>query len=138
MGNESSLPRAVPEIREAIALFEAWERSVNDLNAARRFTEAVQLLDDYLECEPQSPHRNFIRNLRLSNTRMLLRQLAQVDKKDFSLWLEYAVSVLAVVDKEADSVIAANPGLQKDLDAFLNVWGDVIAQALKRVQNGEG
>ena len=130
--------RNVPEIREAVALFESWERSINDLHAAKGFTEAVQVLEDYLECEPDTPHRAFIQNLKLSNTRRLLQQLARVDRKDFSLWLEYALAALSAVDKEAQSVMAANPDLRKDLDSFKHVWGDVLAEALKRVQNGEG
>jgi hypothetical protein len=134
----SENPRAVPEIREAVALFEAWERSINDLQAAKGFSEAVRILDDYLECEPASPHRAFIQNLRLSNTRRLLQQLTRLDRTDFSLWLEYALAVLAAVDNEAESVIAANPELKKDLDSFKHVWGDALAQALKRVQNSEG
>jgi hypothetical protein len=138
MAGASASPRAVPEIREALALFEAWERSINDVHAAARFTEAVQILDDYLECEPDSPHKGFIQNLRLSNTRRLLQQLTRVDKRDFALWLEYALAVLAAVDNEAQSVIAADPELKKDLDSFKHVWGDALAQALKRVQNGEG
>ena len=138
MDRSSANPRAVPEIREAIALFEAWERSINDLHAAKGFTEAVQMLDDYLECEPDSPHKAFIQNLRVSNTRRLLQQLTRVDKRDFSLWLEYALAVLAAVENEAQSVLAANPDLKKDLDSFKQVWGDALAQALKRVQNGEG
>jgi hypothetical protein len=138
MGNPSASPRTVPEIRAAIELFEAWERSINDLHAAKGFTEAVQVLDDYLESEPDSPHRAFIQNLRLSNTRRLLQHLTRLDRNDFSLWLEYALAALAAVDKEAQSVIEAHPELKKDLDAFKSVWGDALAQALKRVQNGEG
>jgi hypothetical protein len=138
VGSTSASPRAVPEIRAAVALFEAWERSINDLHAAKGFTEAVQILDDYLECEPDSPHKAFIQNLRLSNTRRLLQQLTRVDRKDLSLWLEYALAVLAVVDNEAQSVMAANPELKQDLDSFKHVWGDALAEALKRMQNGEG
>lgn len=131
-------PRSVPEIREAIALFEAWERSINDISAAKRFAEAFQLLDDFLESEPESAHKKFIENLRISNTRRLLQQLAKVDRKDFGLWLEYALAVVAVVDDEAESVMAANPQLKVDLDAFLKVWGDAVTQALQRIQRGEG
>jgi len=131
-------PRSVPEIREAIALFEAWERETSDLHAAKGFTEAVQILDDYLECEPDSAYRPFIENLRLSNTRRLLQQLARVDKKDFSLWLEYALAAFAAVEKEAASVIAANPELRGELDSFMRVWGEPLAEALKHVQSGKG
>ncbi len=118
--------RNVPEIRQAIALFESWEKSINDAAAARRFTEAVQLLDDYLEGEPATPYREFIRNLKTSNTRRLLQHLARVDKKDFAIWVEYALLVLSLVDKEAASVMAAQPELKKDFDAFLGVWRDAL------------
>lgn len=118
--------REVPEIRQAIALFESWEKSINDYAAARRFTEAVQLLDDYLEAEPETPYREFIRNLKTSNTRRLLQQLARVDKKDFAIWVEYALLVLSMVDKEAASVMATQPELKKDFDAFLGVWRDAL------------
>ena len=130
--------RGVPEIAEAAALFESWERSLNDPQAASRFTQAVELLDDYLECEPDSPHRAYVQNLRVSNTRRLLQQLARVDKKDFGLWLEYALAVRSLVDEEAESVMRANPELREDLDKFLSIWGDVLAEALNRVQSGEG
>ena len=133
-----SVPRSVPEIREAIALFESWEASINDPDAAKRFAEAMQLLDDYLEYEPDSPHRQFIQNLRISNTRRLLQQLARVDRQDFGLWLEYALAAMAVVDREAKSVIAAQPQLRADLDSFLARWGDSVNQALHRMQHGEG
>ena len=83
--------REVPEIKEAIALFESWEKSINDYHSARRFTEAVQLLDDYLEAEPETPYRDFILILKTSNTRRLLQHLARVDKKDFAVWVEYAL-----------------------------------------------
>lgn len=129
--------RGVPEIREAIALFESWEKSISDAAAARRFTEAVQLLDDYLEAEPETPYREFIRNLKTSNTRSLLQHLARVDRKDFSLWLEYAMLVSSLVDSEAGSVMAKHPDLKKDLDAFLGVWGDTLKEALRRVQSTE-
>jgi hypothetical protein len=132
MAAQAAGPRSIPEIREAITLFESWERSVNDQAAAKRFTEAVQLLDDYLEAEPDTPYKAFIQNLRVSNTRRLLQQLARVDKKDFSTWLEYALAVLSVVDKEVEAVMATQPELKKDYDAFLDVWKDVLLKALQR------
>jgi hypothetical protein len=113
-------PRNVPEIREAIELFESWEREFNDPAAAAHFTEAVELLADYLEGEPDSPHRGFIQNLRI------------VDKRDFGLWLEYAIAVASAVDQEAASIMAAQPELKKDYDAFLGVWKDALFTAVKR------
>jgi hypothetical protein len=112
-------PRGVPEIREASALFEAWERNVRDPSAPQRFAEALQMLDDYLECEPDSPHRPFIKNLRLSNARRLVRLLGQVDKNDLAAWVEYADVLLRLLDGEAQSAIAGDASLKGALDAFL-------------------
>ena len=138
MAADAGSARAVPEIREAIALFEAWEASIDDLGAAKGFTEAVQILDDFLECDPDSPHRTFVQNLKIANTRRLLQQLSKVDKKDFSLWLEYAVSVTAVVSNEAESVMNAHPELKADFASFLKLWGSAVTDALQRIQKGEG
>ena len=112
-------PRSVPELREASALFEAWERNVRDPGAAQRFGEAVQLLDDYLECEPDSPHRPFIGNLRLANARRLLRLLGEVDKSDLAAWVEYADVLVRLLDRDAQAAIAGDASLKGALDAFL-------------------
>jgi hypothetical protein len=98
----------------------------------------VQILDDFLDGEPETPHRKFIENLKISHTRRLLQQLAKVDKKDFSLWLEYAVSAVAAVSNEANSLMAADPGLKADYESFLKVWGSAVTEALQRIQRGEG
>lgn len=123
-------PREVPEIREAIGLLEGWEKSAGDPAAARSFTEALELLDDYLECEPDTPHRAFIRNLKLSHTRSLLRQLARVGREDFGVWLEYALAVAVLIEREAKSVMAQHPELGQEVDAFLKVWGEDVRRAL--------
>ena len=114
-------PRCVPEIAEAAALFEAWERSVNDVDAAKRFTEAVELLDDYLSGEPDSPHRPFVQNLKRANTRRLLERLSAVDRRDFGLWVEYAATALGAVKPEVEAILAAKPDLRTRLEAFLKL-----------------
>lgn len=112
-------PRSVPEIREASALFEAWEEDLRDPSAAQRFAHAVQMLDDYLECEPDSPHRPFIENLKLSNARRLLRLLNKVERSDLATWVEYADVLVRLLDKEMQAAIAADASLKGEFDAFL-------------------
>jgi hypothetical protein len=128
----SSGPRSVPEIREAIALFESWEAGITDPAAAGRFAEAVQLLDDYLDVEPDSPHRRFVQNLKVSNTRRLLQLLKQVDKSDVSSWMEYVHAVALVLGEEAAALMTQHPELKKDFDAFIAVWGSQYVEALKK------
>lgn len=125
-------PRSVPEIREAIRLFEAWEANVVDPTAAGRFAEAVQILDDYLEAEPDNPHEAFVRNLKVSNTRRLLQLLKRVDKNDVSSWMEYIHAVLLTLKDEAAAITAQNPDLKEDFDAFVSVWGKEYVEALEQ------
>jgi hypothetical protein len=125
-------PRSILEIREAISLFEAWEANVADPAAAGRFAEAVQILDDYLEAEPESPHNVFVRNLKVSNTRRLLQLLKRVDKNDVSSWMEYIHAVLLALKDEAETAMARNPELKEDFDAFVSVWGKEYVEALKQ------
>ena len=112
-------PRSVPEIREASALFEAWEQNLRDPSAAQRLAEAVQLLDDYLDCEPGSPHRPFIENLKLANARRLLRLLGEVDRSDLATWVEYADVLVRLLEQEMQAAIAADASLKGAFEAFL-------------------
>ena len=127
-------PSHIPEIREAVALLESWEKAVGDSREARRFTEAMELLNAYLESEPDTPYRRFITNLKVAHTRRLLQQLASVDRRDFGLWLEYALAVVALVDKEAGALQKAQPELARDVDAFLGVWREALTSAAVAVK----
>lgn len=121
-------PREVTEIREAIGLFETWERTMNDARASRKFTEALELLNDYLEYEPETPHRRFVENLKLANTRRLLRDLAKIDRKDFEVWLEYVLALAGPVEKEAMALMRIDPELKRDYDAFLGAWAELLSR----------
>ena len=121
-------PREVPEIREAIALFESWERAVNDVRASKKFTEALELLNDYLEYEPDTPHRKFVENLKLANTRSLLRELAKVERNEFEVWLEYVLALAGTVETEAKALMRIDPDLKRDYDAFIGAWAELLSQ----------
>jgi hypothetical protein len=125
-------PRAVPEIREAIVLFEKWESAITDPAAAGWFVEAVQLLDDYLEAEPRTPHAKFVHNLKLSNARRLLQLLKQVGRKDESSWMEYVNALFLMLKDQAGALIAANPDLRADYEAFVSAWGKQYLAALEQ------
>src|SRR5687767_13914779 len=113
-----SSPRAVPEMREAITLFEKWEAAVTDPAAAGRFVEAVQLLNDYVDSEPDSPHTTFVQNLKVSNTRRLLQLLSRVNKNDPFSWMEYVSVVFLTLKDEAEALMASNSELKQDFEAF--------------------
>src|SRR5918999_6461476 len=121
-------PREVPEIREAIALFESWELAVNYVRASKKFTEALEFLNDYLEYEPDTPHRKFVENLKLANTRSLLRELAKVERNEFEVWLEYVLALAGTVETEAKALMRIDPDLKRDYDAFIGAWAELLSQ----------
>ena len=123
-------PHSVPEIKEAIALFQKYERSAGDLSSIKGFSEAVELLNDYLEREPDSPHREFIQNLRFSNTRALLRKLASIDKVNAAAWFEHLSLVLVPLQSEAEALMANYPELKADFDAFFDIWKKDLTRVL--------
>lgn len=124
-------PRDEPEIREALALLRRWESAAADPEAAGRFSQAIELLDGYLEGDPETPHRAFVENVKVAHTRRLLQQLARVDPREFGLWLEYALAVMSLVKGEAEALQKKHPDLRRDVDAFLGVWRGTLEQAVR-------
>jgi hypothetical protein len=122
-------PKTIPEIREAIRLFEEFERSSYSYTEANKFNEAVDLLNDYLDSEPDSIYKDYIQRLRLSYTRSLLRNLARVDKADFISWGQYVFTIFKVKG-EADALMLKFPELKADFDEFLNIWKKELALLL--------
>lgn len=110
-------PRSVPEIGAAIELFEEWEKAVGDPGAADLFARALEQLDDYLDAEPDTPHRTFIANIRIANIRRLLVQLSRVRPGDLGNWAGYAAVLTS--RPEVRTVLSRQPELKTAVDAFV-------------------
>ena len=130
-------PRSEPEIKEAIALFDSYERAGASYTDARKFKVAVQILDDYLEENPGSPHLAFIQNLKLSYTRRLMQRIASVNKADLESSLEHIVLVAALVKDEAEKLMSQFPEHKRDWDRLIGEWAYVIAHALVNLEDEE-
>ena len=59
-----------------------------------------------------------------------------------SSWMEYIHAVLLALKDEAEAVMARNPELKEDFDAFVSVWGkeyvEALEQAVARNRNTTG
>src|SRR5258708_16580768 len=123
-------PRAIPEIREAIALLEGYEQAALTYQSAKEFTLAIETLDDYLSDNPDSPHRQLIQNLRFSYTRRMLQRLSSINKAEASVSLQHILMVVHTVKSEAERLMRDYPDLKGDFDALLEVWAEPLARAL--------
>jgi hypothetical protein len=115
-------PRAVPEIREALALLEAYEASGARHEDARSFQHAFEILDDFVEDDPDTPHLQFINNIRYAHTRRMLQRLGSVDPSDLAASIEHVVVLVETVAKETERLLAEHPDLRKDYDRLMGAW----------------
>lgn len=122
--------RAIPEIREAVALLERYEAAPLSHESAQDFALALETLDDYLSENTDSPHRPFIENLRFSYTRRMLQRLSSISKADAYLSLQHIVLILHTVKTEAEDLMRQHPELQKDFDRLTKAWGEPLIRAL--------
>ena len=127
-------PQSEPEIKEAISLFQSYERAGASFADARKFKIAVQTLDEYLEENPDSPHWTFIQNLKLSYTRRLMERIASVNKADLEASLEHIVLVAAVVKAEAAKLMSEFPEQKQEWDRLIGTWAETIAHALVNLE----
>ena len=123
-------PRSIPEIREAIELLESYEQTQASYADAKEFMLAIETLEDYLTDHPETPHRQFIQNLRFSHTRRMLQRLASVNKADAGASIDHIVMIVHTVKNEAEKLMELYPELRKDFDALISVWADPLARAL--------
>ena len=69
------MPERPDEVKEAVNLLKEFEKSESHTKRTRNFNDGIDLLNDYVEENPDSPHLVFIENIKTSYTRKLLEQL---------------------------------------------------------------
>ena len=130
-------PREIPEIREAVALLEGYEAAPLSYGSTDEFVLAIETLEDYLSQNPDSPHRQFIQNLRFSYTRRMLQRLSSIDKTDLFVSLEHILLVAHTVKAEAEKLMGEYPDLEKDFNALVKTWGEPLARTLMEEEDLE-
>ncbi len=55
------------ELQEARILVDKSEKAINLRSAMEFIDEAIDIMNDYLEDNPEFPHKSFIRNQRVSS-----------------------------------------------------------------------
>lgn len=123
-------PRSVPEIKEAVELLEKYERGGATYADAKMFKDAIEGLGDYLDENPDSPHREFIQNVRTTYTRRMMQRLSKVNKADLNASLEHIILVVHTVRAEADKLKALFPEMKLAWKALIGEWAEPIARAL--------
>ena len=118
MGNE---PRNIPEIAEAIELLEEFEGHLPDVSNIDLFYAAIGILNEYVEEYPDTPHMNFITNLKMSYTRRILQHLKSIDSSEIDTWFNILIALIKVKD-EFEALSTVNRDFKDNYDDFLAEW----------------
>ena len=127
---EKDLPE---DIRKARSLLKQFEESGSHSNKIRCFENGINILDDYLEGFPQSPHKKLIMNIRLSYTRSLINQLKKISP-EMDEWFDYCSLLFFKVSKEVDQIRETNPELKANYEDFINLWANELIEEIRKME----
>jgi len=123
------------DLGDARVSFEKFEKSTDSLTKVKFFEEAVEILNNYLEENPASPHRPFISNLRHTYTKELITQLKNIKNPDWEVWCKYIFLLLLKVNKETKEILALHPELINEYKEFIKLRKDELIEVLNRDTN---
>ena len=100
------------ELEQALELFRLAERSKHAQAASISFLKALDCLDRYIETNPNSPFEERIRQIKLSNNRMLIREFIEKEPIGGTRVLE----CLNRTRRETEFNISQDPDLKEKYD----------------------
>ncbi len=122
-------PLSIPEIYEAIELLQSYELSSASYPDTENFKCAIDILNDYLEDFPDTPHREFIKNKKLAHTRQMLSNLASVYKSGPAATQVAHIGLVVHTWKDgAGNFMEINPGWKNDFNKLMFKWSNELAE----------
>ena len=118
------------ELQEARILVDKSEKAINLRSAMEFIDEAIDIMNDYLEDNPEFPHKSFIRNQRVSSAQILLKKLRYIDELLFEDWV-YCKEVLEKLKSEIEEIVQDDPSLNDGLNDFLDRYPENYLEELK-------
>ena len=112
------------EIVNAMETFRRYETSTYPQNLRQLHTlhDAFTTLDNYLKNNPQTPHKELINEIKISNTRNFIRHLPELKEINESDWRwSWIILHLHGVDIQND-IIEKNPELREIFNTFSNLY----------------
>lgn len=123
-----------PQLKEAVNLFVQFERSNEHEKRVQFFGKAINILDTHLSENHESPHKEFVNNLKLAYTRKLLEQLSEGSRLPSPTedWFSYLWLMLKDCQTEIEVLTKRSPSLRQSYDNFIQMWGDDAVRVLER------
>jgi hypothetical protein len=124
--------REPDEIIKARELLKEFDKAPA-LSKKSCFSEAMQILNDFLTEHPDSEFSERANNLKNIYTELLIKRLGATSFSDPSDWLK-TFAWLTEFNSERESVLENHPELEKDWRNFVEQWADEFAKAFKLSQ----
>ena len=119
------------DITEARKLLREFEHIEDHSVRARKFEDALELLDSYLP-EDNSQAGRIAANLRRTYTRKLLEQLPSLHSLDIDDWFSYSVLLMTKLKNEVDAICSKDKVSEKAFDTFIKIWADKAIALIQR------
>ena len=100
---------------------EEFDESLPSVEKIDNFQDGIQLLNDYLADNPDTPHAIFINNIKVRHTRRLLQFLTTIDSSNMLSWFK-VIGALLEAREELKKLYETHPGLKSDYDRFAAEW----------------
>ena len=128
------IPERPDELKEAERLLKEFEKSDSHTKRTRNFDDAIDLLNNYVEENPNSPDLVFIKNIKTSYTRILLEQSNDIKQIEMGDWIRYWSSFLKV-ESEATKMLSENPILKEGYKKFISKWKEEFIEFVTNLPN---
>jgi len=116
-----TIPMDIREITEAVEMLDEFDKSLPSVEKIDYFEDGIQLLNDYLADNPETPHATFINNLKTTHTKRLLQFLTTIDSSNMVSWLKVTIALFEAKD-EMEKLAETYPDLKTDYDKFIDEW----------------
>jgi hypothetical protein len=126
-------PMEVEEVAEAVKKLEEFDESLPSVEKLGYFQDGIELLNDYLADNPETPHAIFINNIKVRHTRRLLQFLTTIDSSNMLSWFK-VILALFEARKELEKSYETHPDLKFDYDRFFAEWKET--PEFKRIIDG--
>lgn len=125
------------EIDEAANLLKKFERSQDHSKRTNFFSEAVEILNSYLEAFPDSSQQGYISRIKLAYTKKLLEELPSLGAVDLIEWFSYIRLLHIQVTNEVDLLSKENKNLRRNVKQFNELYRDEVVALIKKTSAGD-
>jgi hypothetical protein len=119
-------------LTDAVDFLKSFEKANNHSKRTRSFEDAIENLNSYLEANPDTSNKVFIKNLKLTYTRILLEQLPSLSALDIEDWTRYLMLLMQTVANETEALAKEHLQLRVNKDAFIAIWIDEMIAMLQK------